>query len=297
MEELKECPACKATSQTFIRECKDFTVSSEKFRIVQCNECFLQFTNPRPNSLEIGRYYESKEYISHSNSSAGWINKLYKFIRTYSIQSKIRLIERFNKNEKKTILDIGCGTGEFLGMCKKAGWNTIGIEPNDKARNQAEHNWGLQIYSEDFLENKNGGFKPTIISMWHVLEHVHSLRRRLEQIQHLIAQNGHLIIAVPNPESHDAAHYSNYWAAYDVPRHLYHFKPAVIKAMVSKFGFEHVKSQAMPFDSFYVSMLSEKYKHGKNRLAAALFEGLRSNYTASGNPEKYSSVIYIFKKI
>jgi SAM-dependent methyltransferase len=296
MEELKECPACKGTKHTFVRKCKDFTVSAEEFKIVQCDGCSLQFTNPRPNSVEIGRYYESPDYISHSNSTKGLINKIYRIVRNHSIKKKLNLITRLNKDKEQSIIDIGCGTGEFLGICQQNGWKALGIEPNEKARKQAETNWNLEVHPESYLEKVDNKNKPNIISMWHVLEHVHLLNERLRQVHNILAENGHLIIAVPNPSSWDASHYTDTWAAYDVPRHLYHFSPEVLIDLLTKFGFEHIESKPMAFDSFYVSMLSEKYMHGHPRNLNAVINGIRSNLSAGGEAEKYSSVIYVFKK-
>ena len=295
MEELKNCPACKGTQYTFLRKCKDFTVSGKHFNLVECSTCKLIFTNPRPDASSIGKYYESSEYISHSNSKKGIVNQLYQIVRSYSLKNKLKLINNLGTTSKQ-ILDIGCGTGEFLAVCKENGWKTVGIEPNDKARSQAVENWGLSVFPEshlDLLENNEG---LSVISMWHVLEHVHSLDERLIQISALLSSSGYFVVAVPNKESWDAKYYSDLWAAFDVPRHLYHFSPSVIKTLVGKYGFEHITSMAMKFDSFYVSMLSEKHKTGKQSLLKALFIGLWSNIKASGNPEKYSSVIYIFKK-
>ncbi len=296
MEELIECPACKSTHHTFLRKCKDFTVSFEEFNIVQCDVCELQFTNPRPDSLQIGHYYESPDYISHSNSNKGIINKLYKFVRTHSIRNKLKLINEINAANEKSILDIGCGTGEFLGACQTSGWKTLGIEPNEAARMRAKTNWGINIQPEAYLAQIEPENKPSLITMWHVLEHVHNLDDRLSEIYNLIRQGGHFIVAVPNPDSWDAGHYKNDWAAYDLPRHLYHFRPKVLKNLITSYGFTYIESKPMPFDSYYVSMLSEKNKHGRNRFIQAMLNGLKSNLTAGSNSEKYSSVIYIFRK-
>ena len=297
MELLKECPSCGSGNHTFVRKCKDFTVSAELFQIVQCSSCKLLFTNPRPDTSEISRYYESKDYISHSNSNAGIFNKIYKLIRNYSIKKKIQLIEQCSSSSQKNLLDIGCGTGEFLHACKNAGWSVTGIEPSEMAREQAKKNWSLNVYDESGLIALKEGEKQNIITMWHVLEHVHTLQQRLRQIHELLDKAGILIVAVPNYTSWDAEHYQDLWAAYDVPRHLYHFSPGVLKTSISSYGFKHIASKPMPFDSFYVSLLSEKYKSGKSNIIKAMISGMRSNLKAGKNPEKYSSVIYIFQKV
>ncbi len=297
MEQLKECPSCGSENHTFERKCKDFTVSAELFQIVRCSECELQFTNPRPDPSEISKYYESKDYISHSNSNAGIFNKIYKLVRNHSIKKKIQLIDKYSSSSKKNLLDIGCGTGEFLHACKNAGWTVTGIEPSERAREQAKQNWSLNVYDESGFSMLKTGEKQSVITMWHVLEHVHSLQQRIQQIHELLDHSGILIVAVPNPTSWDAQHYQDLWAAYDVPRHLYHFNPEVLKKSFSGHGFKHIASKPMPFDSFYVSLLSEKYKSGKSNFMSAIFSGLRSNFKAGKNPEKYSSVIYIFQKM
>ena len=294
MEILRECPVCNGQSFENFLKCKDYTVSQDLFQIVNCTSCGFKFTNPRPDANEIGRYYESAEYISHSNSKKGLINKIYQVVRKRAIDRKIALINKEAGQLEKSILDIGCGTGEFLSVCKEKGWKTKGIEPNDNARAQGIKNYSLDIEGEEALKDLGSQF--SVISMWHVLEHVHQLNDRVKQIYSLLQSGGKAIIAVPNYTSDDANRYKEYWAAYDVPRHLYHFSPEIIKRIFAKEGMKHKRSLPMVFDSYYVSMLSEKYLNGKNNLPSAFINGFRSNMAAKKNPEKYSSVIYIFEK-
>jgi len=297
MENLNECPACSSKSFKFIQKCKDFLVSFEEFNIVECHHCQLLFTNPRPDIHEISKYYDSSDYISHSNSSSGLFNRAYQNIRNYSIGKKIKLIEGLNESRPKKLLDIGCGTGEFLAACKTAGWECNGVEPNEAVRKKVIEKYAINAYPESVLEDKALSISEfSIITMWHVLEHVHELRKRLEQTYQLLSAGGHLIIAVPNPASEDAHHYGDLWAAYDVPRHLYHFKPEVLKKLVQGFGFRFIQSRPMPFDSFYVSLLSEKHIQASLSTFKALFNGLKSNLKAGKTAEKYSSVIYVFRK-
>ena len=294
METLPSCPICDHKSFNPFLVCKDHTVSKKDFNIVSCVACGFKFTNPRPLESDLGAYYQSADYISHSNTRKGLISKLYQFVRNYTLGKKLKLINKLNKGPG-TILDIGCGTGEFLNVCKHAGWITKGIEPDAGARNYGISQYGLDVADEEALKGLANA-SCDIISMWHVLEHVPHLNARIQELKRLLKDNGTIIIAVPNCSSKDAAKYGSFWAAYDVPRHLYHFTPKDIRTLIGKHGMKVIQVLPMRFDSYYVSMLSEKYSTGKARLLATLFSGLRSNMAASATGETYSSQIYIIKK-
>ncbi|MEX2379719.1 MAG: class I SAM-dependent methyltransferase [Vicingaceae bacterium] len=294
MKTYTNCPICEGKEFDKSLSCVDYTVSQKKFDITQCKSCGFQFTNPIPLETEIGKYYESEEYISHSNTSKGLVNKLYQTVRNITLQQKIQLIKRLVEGKK--LLDIGCGTGEFLKVCKDNGYDVKGIEPSESAKKFAVENYKLDVYSEEKIKE----FSPNsfdLITMWHVLEHVYHLKARVEEAQKLIVKNGVLIVAVPNHNSYDAEYYKEHWAAYDVPRHLYHFSPTDIKNLFEPNGFELEDVLPMKFDSYYVSMLSEKYKTGKANLLKAFQVGLKSNQKASkAKSPKYSSQIYILRK-
>lgn len=294
METLPSCPICDNKSFVPFLVCKDHTVSKKDFNIVSCTACGFKFTNPRPLESDLGAYYQSADYISHSNTRKGLISKLYQRVRNYTLGKKLRLINKLN-NGPGTILDIGCGTGEFLNVCKRAGWITKGIEPDAGARNYGISQYGLDVADEDALKSLTNA-SCDIISMWHVLEHVPHLNARIEEVKRLLKDKGTIIIAVPNCSSKDAVKYGSFWAAYDVPRHLYHFTPKDMRTLIDKHGMKVTQVLPMRFDSYYVSMLSEKYSTGKTRLLPALLTGLRSNMAASGTGETYSSQIYIIKK-
>lgn len=293
MENLNYCPVCNTSKFTLFLSCIDNTVSRETFNIVQCNSCGFKFTNPRLEEKELGKYYKSEEYVSHSNTNKGFINSTYQFVRKYTLLKKLQLVSKFFKTGK--ILDIGCGTGEFLNTCKNAKWQVLGIEPDEDARAMAIKNYGLDVREEAELTNlPDASFD--IISMWHVLEHVPRLNERVEELKRLIKPNGVIIIAVPNSDSLDAKIYKENWAAYDVPRHLYHFSPKDIEALFRKHGMKVFRVLPMVFDSFYVSMLSEKYRSGKANLLRAAWNGLRSNLAALKTGKTNSSQIYLIRK-
>lgn len=293
LETLTNCPICGSSSYRTHLIAKDHTVSKQTFDITGCNGCEFLYTNPRPDANSLGAYYESEEYISHSNTNKGLINSLYQSIRNITLKQKLGLI---NSNCKKgSILDIGSGTGEFLNTCKKNGWNTFGIEPSDIGRSSCINKYGLDVRPESELAVFNNQTFDAI-TLWHVLEHVPNLQERVQEIKRILKKDGTLIIAVPNPSSHDASKYKEFWAAYDVPRHLYHFKPLDIKNLFSKHGFKIEKIKPMVFDSFYVSMLSEKYKSGGSGFVRGVITGIISNTMALFNKNTFSSQIYILKQ-
>ncbi|MFL5764827.1 MAG: class I SAM-dependent methyltransferase [Bacteroidia bacterium] len=242
----------------------------------------------------MGNYYKSEEYVSHSNTKKGFINSTYQTVRKYTLLKKLQLISKYFKTGN--ILDIGCGTGEFLNTCKQAKWNTIGVEPDPDARKMAIDNFGLDVRGEEDLKKLESGTFD-IISMWHVLEHVPRLNERIEELKRLIKPNGIIIIAVPNCSSLDAKIYKESWAAYDVPRHLYHFTPKDIDSAFKKHGLRVSSVLPMVFDSFYVSMLSERIKTGKTNIIRSTWNGFRSNLSAAiKNGKTYSSQIYLIRK-
>jgi 2-polyprenyl-3-methyl-5-hydroxy-6-metoxy-1,4-benzoquinol methylase len=298
MHNIDSCQICGSKNFNPALECIDYTVSQEKFKIVTCNGCGFLFTNPIPELQHLGNYYKSNEYISHSNTSKGLVNSIYQFVRKYTLVKKLQLINQVTGKSKevKSLLDVGCGTGEFLNTCKNAGWNVQGIEPDTDARALGSKNYGLTVSEESQLD-VFGADSFDGITMWHVLEHVPHLNERIQQLKRILKPNGKIIVAVPNCSSHDAQHYQQYWGAYDVPRHLHHFKPTDIQNLFEKNGMKVDNVLPMVFDSFYVSLLSEKYKHNKTKLFAGFFRGLISNIkAASKNNNTYSSQIYIISK-
>ena len=293
MELIEKCPVCSSSSLRQHITCIDFTVSQEEFQLQKCASCSFIFTNPRPAENEIGPYYASDDYISHSGTSKGLVNTLYHIVRNYSLKSKRRLVLKYSSG--KNVLDIGSGTGEFLRELDRTGFSVIGLEPNEEARNKSIEDFNLAI-----LEPREAsGFEAAsfnTITMWHVLEHVHNLNDQLSDISRLLKERGVAIIAVPNPESADAGFYKEIWAGYDVPRHLYHFSPSTIEKLFKKHGFSQIRKKIMPFDSFYVSLLSEKYKNSSFSFIRGMFFGKLSLLSALFNSSKASSLIYVFKK-
>lgn len=289
------CPACSSDDIKPLLTAKDYTVSGESFAIWHCAACTLRFTQDVPAIHVIGRYYQSAAYVSHSDTDKGLVNRLYHIVRNITLQSKRKLVQRVSGQSSGSILDVGAGTGAFSNTMQQAGWQVTALEPDDTARQNARKRYALTLQSPDTLfELQPAQFD--VITMWHVLEHVHDLHGYLQQFHSVLKPGGRLMIAVPNYTSYDAAIYQNYWAAYDVPRHLYHFSPQSIQLLGKAKGFSLLKVKPMWFDSFYVSMLSEQYRNGKGNIIRAFLNGLLSNLKAAGNARNCSSVIYIFGK-
>jgi 2-polyprenyl-3-methyl-5-hydroxy-6-metoxy-1,4-benzoquinol methylase len=289
------CPVCSSTDIKHQLTAKDYTVSRKQFAVWHCNACTARFTQDVPAPDAIGAYYASENYISHSDTKRGIINSLYHLVRKRTLGAKRRLVINQTGTVKGTILDIGCGTGAFLQTMQEADWNITGLEPDVVARTKASELYNIQPQEPAKLfELPAGSFNA--ITMWHVLEHVHELHTYIRQIAALLATNGKAFIAVPNYTSKDADIYKEYWAAYDVPRHLYHFSPQSMENLLSQQGLKLTAVKPMWFDSFYVSMLSEQYKNGKGNIVKAVLNGLLSNLKAWGDVKKCSSVIYVISK-
>jgi 2-polyprenyl-3-methyl-5-hydroxy-6-metoxy-1,4-benzoquinol methylase len=296
MKEIDTCLICGSKEFGPFLVCKDYTVSKEDFRIQSCNSCGFKFTSPRPQDSDLGRYYKSEEYVSHSDTKKGLVNRLYHLVRNYTLVKKLQLVMR-HAGKQGVILDYGCGTGAFIGLCKKNKWSTFGIEPDEQARKMALQQNEIQAHPDiEGAKSALGSTRLNVMTMWHVLEHVSDVHGLFDFINEYMAAKGTLIIAVPNCSSHDAKFYKEHWAAYDVPRHLWHFTPKDMTALVQSKGFKHLQTLPMVFDSFYVSMLSEKYKKGRISYPSALWRGFVSNLKANKTGLEFSSQIYVFKK-
>ncbi len=292
-ERIQECPICQHTKFSNYIICTDHLISDESFAIVQCNNCGLKFTNPRPTEENAAQYYISSEYNSHKGKREGLVDTIYNIVRKFALKGKLKLINSLHV-EKGKLLDVGCGTGLLLDVCAKNGWNVVGIENNENARRLAESNSSALILKS--LEELERNKEFDIITLWHVLEHLHDLSGSLKILRKMLKKNGSLIIAVPNSYSWDNSHYQEMWAGYDVPRHLYHFNPLIINKLTRECEFKVKEIIPMKLDAFYVSLLSEKYIHGKERFFKAFTSGLKSNRWAKKNQNNYSSLIYILSK-
>lgn len=290
-EHVTSCPVCGNQSfQPFIST-EDFTVTRETFSLVRCAGCDLLITSPRPAEADIGKYYQSADYISHTNGGASLFDIAYRTVRRSALRRKLNLVNR-HQPAKGTILDFGCGTGSFLETCTASQWSATGVEPSAAARERIPP--GITVYENPgkLTEDYNA------ITLWHVLEHIHRLPETLSQLSQRLKTGGTIFIAVPNPESYDAQHYQQYWAAYDLPRHLWHFNKKNMKRLLESKGLKLDNIQPMKLDAYYVSLLSERYKNPGTpaplRLINATITAWRSNLKAG--TDNHSSLIYIASK-
>jgi 2-polyprenyl-3-methyl-5-hydroxy-6-metoxy-1,4-benzoquinol methylase len=272
----------------FFQKVRDYSVSKEIFELHHNPEYDLLITFPKPSIEKLPSYYESEDYISHTDGKRSLFERMYHLIKNIALKNKLKLIN--TKSQKGKLLDIGAGTGDFLVVANNDGWQTIGTEPSEKAKGIAITK-GVK-FAESLSSLENNSFD--VITMWHVLEHVPNLEEYIIELKRLLKPSGTIIIAVPNFKSFDAEYYGKFWAAYDVPRHIWHFSKTAIDKLFSEKKMKLVEVLPMKFDSFYVSLLSEKYKTGKMNFVRAFFVGLKSN--RNGNKTKeYSSHIYVIK--
>ena len=299
MIEINRCPVCDGRTFIPFITAQDYSISRETFPIIRCADCGLLVTSPRPSNDKLGSYYTSPAYTSHVNTAKNIVDKIYFRARQFTLKWKLSLLENtILTSSQKNLLDYGCGTGEFLKVAKSNGWSTMGMEPSHFARQQADATIVQDIKaSTEEVTRHNKRFNG--ITLWHVLEHVENLNETLKTLKDLLEQNGIIFIAVPNHTSWDSKHYKQYWAGYDVPRHLWHFNIKSMKRLLENHALTVVRIIPMRLDAFYVSLLSEKYRDGKSisivGMVKAFFNGLRSNYSARRSME-YSSLIYVIKK-
>lgn len=269
---------------------KDHFLTQEEFEVVETSTKGVYKTSPIPSDLS--KYYESEDYISHHQDSGSIKEKLYKFLQSFNLKyKKTILLDRVHKGSR--VLDYGCGAGEFVKYIEND-FNTFGFEPNADARNAAQNKISKAVILDDIQSIEDNSLDA--ITLWHVFEHIENQDEILEVFNKKLKEKGLLIIAVPNSTSYDAKHYKEYWAAYDVPRHVYHFSKKGMETLISKKpNWKMRKIKPLVLDSFYISMLSEKYKKSPLFWLKAIIHGTISNVKALFSNE-FSSLIYIIEK-
>lgn len=289
------CPWCGSEKSHLHLHLKDYFLTQEPFDIVECEQCHLLFTLPRPSSNEIGKYYQSQDYYSHQENNNGFVPRLYEAIKKVNIKHKYKLAANdVLCSSAGKLLEIGCGVGDFLHYAENNGWQCCGVEPSDEAvgilRSKSS---AVIVKPEQIGDFPDASFD--LICMWHVLEHVDSLTWQIDELKRLVKPNGRIVIAVPNYQSYDAQYYKDKWAAYDVPRHLNHFSSDVLCNILNSKGLVFVGMDKLLWDSFYISYLSEKYCRNRIALLRGIWRGLVSNIKAWKSGQ-YSSLVYVYEK-
>lgn len=293
MAHYNQCPLCNSGNLILHARCIDHFLTNEEFRLVRCSHCGFIFTQDHPDEENAGKYYDSVDYVSYSDGK-GLLNRLYSIARVFMIRNKRNLIRRLTGLKTGKLLDIGSGGGHFLYEMKNAGWDTTGIEINDKARDLSQTKFGLNVLEPEKIRC----LEPEsfdCITLWHVLEHFHDPYLYACEIKRLLKSGGTCIAAIPNCISYDAIHYGPFWAAYDVPRHLWHFTPDTFKRFSEKAGFKLTGIVPLPLDVFYISILSEKYKGSKIYFVSGILKGAWFSFLSIFRKNKSSSLIYVLK--
>jgi SAM-dependent methyltransferase len=295
MGHYNKCPLCDSEKIWLHIQTNDFFLSAEPFSLFRCHSCGFVFTQDHPDEASVSRYYASEEYLSHNDSAKGLSGTLYRFSRRLMLKKKRGILLKSTGLNTGNILDIGSGTGHFLSEMKRAGWNVLGIEINEKAREYAVAAMDVDTVVPDEISSfPDGSFD--CITMWHVLEHFQDPYKYASETARLLKPGGTCIIALPNSNSFDADHYRKFWAAYDVPRHLWHFNPKTFSLFGGKTGFIIKSVKCLPLDVFYISMLSEKYKGNRLGFLTGIIKGVWFSFLSLFNRRKCSSLIYILKR-
>lgn len=293
----QSCPICGNITYHHVFTCVDYFVSRESFDIVECCECGMRMTDEVPDENVIGHYYETTDYISHSDTKKGMINVLYHNVRRKMLQKKAQWVEAYSPQNQGVLLDMGAGTGYFAHAMQQRGWTATMVEQSAQARQFAFERFGLGASAslKEYVETTLSG-SLDIITLWHVLEHLDGLNDVMRRFYELLKPEGVLIIAVPNHSSYDARVYESDWAAYDVPRHLWHFTPKQMEMLAVKHGFRLVDMKPMPFDAFYISMMSEKYAQAKGAFIKGVWRGVCGYVMSLFDKRNSSSLVYVLRK-
>ena len=290
-----KCPLCGSNAIRKRFTCTDHFATGETFDVYECTDCHFAFTQNVPDEKEIGRYYESPTYISHSNTNKGITNRLYHLVRKIMLKNKTGLVKRLTLLKNGKILDYGAGTGHFARAMKKRGWEVTAIEKSDKARELSRREFDFEMLPTESLSDiKDREFD--VVTMWHVMEHIQDLDNMWDELYRILDDTGIAIIAVPNSKSYDAQKYGEHWAAYDVPRHLWHFTPNTIMRWGEKHNFLLERQFTMPFDGFYISVLSESNKGSRLHTIKGFWNGFKGWLAQAKRRSASSSIIYVFRK-
>ncbi len=265
---------------------KDYLVTGESFKVYLDENKIIGKTFPAPKKSEMFKYYDSNQYLPHSYNNKNLITILYSVVKRQMHRKKLEWMSR-QLNHNSSVLDYGCGTGDFVNYLRSKSVMAYGYDPNIK----------FNLDSPDYLTNNFdwGVNKYDIIFLWHVLEHTHDPFVLLQSLKKLLKKNGKIFIAIPNFKSFDSTYYRKYWAGYDLPRHLWHFSRKSIYQIAEQNNFKIHTEKRLYLDAIYVSFLSEKYKSSRFPYLQGLIIGFISIFRSFFTKES-SSFLFVFNK-
>jgi 2-polyprenyl-3-methyl-5-hydroxy-6-metoxy-1,4-benzoquinol methylase len=289
------CPICESKHIEFHQKIKDFTVSEETYDLYKCSDCGFIFTQDAPDAAHIGPYYKSDDYVSHSNTNKGLFFKVYHKVREIMLARKHKeIVANSSIKAGAKILDIGAGRGYFLNHMQEHKYVCTGIEQDPDVRQAAIDQFNLNVLPpEELYKLEDKQFD--VITLWHVLEHIHDYRGYLDKIKKLLKPDGLLVVALPNPSCSDQYIYKDYWSGWDVPIHLWHFTPQNAKDLMAQYQFKMIDKRKLPFDPFYLSILASKERKDSFPTITGFVNGFKAYLMSLNNIDNSTSLTYYFK--
>lgn len=294
-KDLKLCPLCGASGQIPYAQCKDFTISNESFYLLKCPSCNIVYTLDPPSESDTKRYDKLDLKLRLGDSPRGLTGRLYYHIRNLMLIRKAHIVEKQAYRTSGSLLNYGAKTGYFSSRMERRGWEVTSVEKYLEERLfslEMFHHRMIDLSEMESLHSETFD----VITLWHVFEHSYHPGELLDRFHELLRPGGILIMSCPNINSIDAKYYGPYWAAYDVPRHLWHFEPGSICNLALKHGFTLMHRERLPFDSFYISILSEQHLGHKQAFIRGMMKGFHSWLLSSSRRDLSSSLVYVFRK-
>ena len=254
----RPCPLCGTTDATELLETGVRSITGETYRVVQCSECDLRYTRPLPVPDELEAVYGQDYIIYHSVATTArrpWrlnvdaLTSLY--MQTLFWDRRRALLGR----RPGRLLDVGCGTGDFLLTLKQRGWNVCGTEFSDAACAMARAR-GIPV---EQAELASVGFPDRyfdVVTLWHVLEHLEDPFATLAEVRRILRDDGLLIVEVPNSACLAFRLCKKDWFMLEVPQHVQHFTPHTLRSLLQRAGFEPVYRQNLRFWNFHIDFYS-----------------------------------------
>lgn len=257
----------------------------ETFHIATCGACGMKRTIDAPALKDIGTYYAHESYVSHTGVRV-WPLRV---LRTLRLWLRAHMISSFFQR-KGSLLDIGCGVGDFAALIQKQGWNVLCIEPDESTRQKAQKQYKLDVRDVSALAHLPEATFD-VITLWHVLEHMYDPLQTGATVKRLLNSEGVCIVAVPNAEAYSAEHYGCNWVAYDVPRHVSHFRSRDIHTWAERSGLEVIRQSSVPLDEFFCCLKSGALRG--DWLFVRVLRAIQCFCIAAFQPKRASTMLFV----